>query len=174
MKTTSSDLVQALIAAWHTTARATEFLVRHLPPTLWTEAVPGSPRRTVRSIAGHLHNARCQWIRTLGLEHGIRVPEQVDRGHVTARQLLAALPRSSRGIADLLALGARHGGTIPPSRLYQWRNLPLDLGHVLAYFVAHEAHHRGQIVMLARELGQRLPPAVTGGLWAWTRLSRPA
>jgi uncharacterized damage-inducible protein DinB len=51
------------------------------------------------------------------------------------------------------------------SKGYVWRNLPLDVGHVLTYFVAHEAHHRGQIVMIARQLNQRLPPEVTNGLW---------
>ena len=61
---------------------------------------------------------------------------------------------------------------MPPSKAYVWRNLPLDVGHVLTYFVAHEAHHRGQIIMAARQLGQRLPPDVVGGVWQWTRLSR--
>ncbi|MBM3789828.1 MAG: hypothetical protein FJW35_05695, partial [Acidobacteria bacterium] len=75
----------------------------------------------------------------------------------------------SRGIADLLALGLDRGGRIPASRRYRWRNLPLDVAHVLSYFAAHEGHHRGQLVMLARQLGHRLPPQVTGGLWQWSR-----
>ena len=68
----------------------------------------------------------------------------------------------------LLELGIAAGGEIPPSKVYVWRNLPLDVGHVLSYFVAHEAHHRGQIVMVARQLGHRLPREVTNGLWQWT------
>ena len=52
----------------------------------------------------------------------------------------------------------------PPSPAYVWRNLPLDVGRVLAYFVAHETHHRGQVVLVARQLGHRLPSAVTNGL----------
>ena len=67
----------------------------------------------------------------------------------------------------LLELGIASGGQIPPSKGYVWRNLSLDVGHVLTYFVAHEAHHRGQITMLARQTGQRLPRAVTDGLWQW-------
>jgi uncharacterized damage-inducible protein DinB len=44
--------------------------------------------------------------------------------------------------------------------------------HFLSYFVAHEAHHRGQLCMLARQLGHRLPAEVTGGLWQWKKRSR--
>jgi uncharacterized damage-inducible protein DinB len=43
---------------------------------------------------------------------------------------------------------------------------------VLAYFVTHESHHRGQIVMVARQLGHRLPREVTNGLWQWTTRSK--
>jgi uncharacterized damage-inducible protein DinB len=88
---------------------------------------------------------------------------------VSRRQLIAALNRSSRGMEALLRLGCRSGGEVPASPAYTWRNLPLDVGHVLAYFVAHEAHHRGQIVLAARQLGSRLPVAVIGGLWQWTK-----
>ncbi len=163
------DLRDTILSTWRTNNRVTVFLLEHLPPRLWTSTVPGASRRTIRMIAGHLHNARCMWIRTLGQELGVKVPRSVDRRRVERKELLAALERSSRGILRLLTLGCEQGGTIPAASTYVWRNLPLDVGHVLAYFVAHEAHHRGQIVLVARALGDRLPSAVTAGLWHWTR-----
>jgi uncharacterized damage-inducible protein DinB len=162
------DLRATLLASWRTNTRVTEYLVEHLPAALWDAAVPGAPRRTVRMIAGHLHNARCMWIKTLGREHGIVVPALVDRHTVARRALLSALKRSSKGIEALLELGIAAGGHVPPSKAYVWRNLPLDVPHVLMYFVAHEAHHRGQTVMLARQLGHRLPADISAGLWQWT------
>jgi len=171
---TAPDQREMLLAAWRTNNRVTAFLVEHLPHELWGATVPGSPRRTVRMIAGHIHNARCMWIKTLGSEHGIVVPQLVNRHKAGPKELLPALRQSSRGIISLLALGFDRGGVIPVSSSYAWRNLPLDVGHVLTYFVAHEGHHRGQIVMLSRQLGHRLPVEVTGGLWHFSKRAKEA
>jgi uncharacterized damage-inducible protein DinB len=168
------DLRNTILDAWRTSNRVTVFLIEHIPPGLWVSPIPGAPRRTVQMMAGHIHNARCRWIKTLGEEFGVAAPRQVDRRRVGRAALTAALERSSRGILRLLTLGCDRGGSVPPARSYVWRNLPLDVGHVLAYFVAHEAHHRGQIVLTGLAMGYRLPSNVTEGLWQWTRLSAEA
>jgi uncharacterized damage-inducible protein DinB len=166
------NLRDALLRAWETNNRVNIFLVERLPADLWQAPLPGLPRRTVRTIAAHIHNARCRWIKTLGRPHGIAVPRLVDPYRVKPPEVAAALERSGAGIRALLELGFNNGGSIPPTPAYTWRNLPLDVAHVLAYFAAHEGHHRGQIVMLARQSGHRLPTEVTGGIWQWTRLSK--
>jgi uncharacterized damage-inducible protein DinB len=164
-----SPLRDSILKAWSTNDRVTIYLIERLPAALWVASIPGSPRRTIRALAGHIHNARRMWIKTLGRPHGIAVPPAVDRHRVTRPQLVRALKVSGRGIAGLLGLGLDRGGQIPPTASYTWRNLPLDVGHVLTYFVAHEAYHRGQMVLAARQLGQRLPAEVRNGLWQWTK-----
>ena len=166
------DLAQAIFGAWKTNNRVSIFLVEHLSAELWEAKMPGAPRRTIRMLAAHMHNARCMWVKTLGKEHGIAIPPSVDRYKVDPAELSAALHQSGAGILSLLRFGCEQGGSLPGSSAYVWRNLPLDVGHVLSYFVAHEAHHRGQIVMLGRQLGHRLPAEVTAGLWQWSRRTR--
>ncbi len=163
---------EMLRAAWRTNSRTTSYLVEHLPRALWDTRLPAAPQRTVRMVAAHLHNSRSRWLKTLGSEHGIVAPPLVDRHRVSRRDLLSALRRSGRGMEQLIELGLANGGQVPPSKAYVWRNLPLDVGHVLTYFVAHEAHHRGQIVMVARELGQPLPREALEGLWQWNKRSQ--
>lgn len=164
-----SEDARALIDAWRTSNRVTVYLIENLPPELWSMTVPGSPRRTVRSIAAHIHNVRCMWIKMIGARHGVAVPPAVNARTVRPPELARALARSSDGIIELIRLGAARGGAIPPAN---WQNFPTDLVHFLSYFVAHEAHHRGQLCMLARQLGHRLPAEVTAGLWQWKKRSR--
>ena len=169
----SLDLRSSVLAAWRTNCRVTAFLVEELPTALWDAAIRGvAPRRTLRTVVAHLHNTRARWIRTLGLPHGVPVPPLVDLRRVRRRELLSALTRSGKGIEAILTLGLDAGGQVPPSPAYTWRNLPLDVGHVLTYFAGHEAHHRGQVIMVARQLGHRLPASVTNGLWQWSALQR--
>jgi uncharacterized damage-inducible protein DinB len=160
---------EMLIDGWHTSHRVTVYLIENLPPELWSMTVPGSPRRTVRSLAAHVHNARCMWIKMIGAGHGVKTPRRVDPRTVSPSELSSALERSSEGMIELIRLGVARGGTIPPSA---WQNFPTDLVHFLSYFVAHEAHHRGQLCLLARQLGHRLPTEVTGGLWQWKKRAR--
>jgi uncharacterized damage-inducible protein DinB len=155
--------------AWRTNNRATVFLVEHLPPVVWWSQVPGVPRLTVGMIAAHLHNSRCSWIRSLGARHGIKPAPLVNLRRVDARQLAKALSHSSDGMVQLLDLAAVHGGRVPRAT---WQNFPTDLNHFLSYFAAHEGHHRGQICMIARQLGHRLPRTVTVGVWDWVKRSR--
>ena len=46
---------------------------------------------------------------------------------------------------------------------------PHDAAHYLAYYMAHDAHHRGQIVQLARQLGHPISQATMIGMWQWPR-----
>lgn len=167
---TEKALAESMLLAWRTSERTTAFLVGRIPPALWAAKIPGYPHRTVRSVCAHFHNSRARWIRTLGTEFGIKAPALVNVHRVTRRELLPALKKSAAGIAALLKLGLANGGQVPAAKAYTWRNLPLDVGHVLAYFVAHEGHHRGQLLMVARMLGERLPRETVDGVWQWSRL----
>jgi uncharacterized damage-inducible protein DinB len=158
-----------VVAAWRTSNRATTYLIEQLPSAVWSASVPGIERQTVGMIAAHIHNSRCRWIRALGARHGIKPPRLVDQRRVRPRELVKALSRSSEGMIELIELGVASGGKVPRSI---WQNFPTDLQHFLGYFVAHEAHHRGQLLLLSRQLGHRLPREIAGGVWQWTRFSR--
>ena len=167
MTSVTESTARLILEPWRTNCHVTRLLIEHLPQPIWAAPIPGMPRRTIRMLAAHLHNARSRWIKTLGVPWGIRRPPLVDLRTVTRRSLIGALRQSDAGIEAVLRLGLDAGGEVPPTAAYTWRNLPLDVGHVMAYFVAHEAHHRGQLILAARQLSAPVPKKVTDGLWWW-------
>lgn len=158
------------LSVWQTNNRVTEFFFEQLPEDVWNLKIPGAPRRSVRMVAGHIHNVRCMWIKMIGRGYKIKAPASVDRRRVTRLQLLRALKRSDQGVIRLLKLGLHDGGKLRME--IPWANIPPDVAHFLTYLVAHEAHHRGQIILVARGSGYRLPQEVITGVWQWKRRLR--
>ena len=46
---------------------------------------------------------------------------------------------------------------------------PHHAAQYLAYYMTHDAHHRGQIAQLARQLGHPISQQTMVGMWQWAR-----
>jgi uncharacterized damage-inducible protein DinB len=148
--------------------RMNQMLIEHLDPRAWRAKPPGKTRPIV-AIFTHMHNVRTKWVR-LTAPH-LKVLRQLHRARCTPQQARAALAESAAHCTEMLAeaLGATQG-RIQKFHRDGWAK-PWPVGvEMLCYMLAHEAHHRGQVCMLAHQLGFPLPMEVTSGLWNWEKL----
>jgi uncharacterized damage-inducible protein DinB len=145
-----------------------QILIEHLDPGAWRARPPGKVR-TIAAIFTHMHNVRSKWIR-LTAPH-LKVPRQLNRAHCTPQQARAGLAESAARCAEMLGevLGGR-GDRVQKFRRDAWAP-PWPAGvEMLCYMLSHEAHHRGQVCMLARQLGFPLPKEVAYRIWNWEKL----
>jgi len=148
--------------------RMNQMLIEHLDAAAWKAKPPGKTR-TIAAIFTHMHNVRCKWVR-LTAAH-LKVPAQLNRAHCTPKQAGVALAESAARCGEMLAeaLGDS-GGRIEKFRRDGWAPAwPVGV-EMLCYMLAHEAHHRGQVCMLAGQVGFPLPYEASDGIWNWERI----
>jgi len=163
-----AQLGRAAVQIFAANDRINQLLIECLDPAVWRAKPPGNVR-TVAAIFTHMHNVRSKWVR-LTAPH-IKIPRQLNRAHCTPRQARAALAESAALCAKMLAeaLGDPDTG-VKTFRRDGWGS-PWPAGpEMLCYMLSHEAHHRGQVCMLAHQLGFPLPKQVTSGMWSWEKL----
>lgn len=125
--------------------------IAHLDPAAWRAKPPGKVR-TIAAIFTHIHNVRTKWIR-LTAPH-LKVPRKLHRARCTQQQARVSSAGSATRCVKMLAeiLGSR-AGRIKKFRR-NTRAKPWPAGPEMpCYMLSHEAHHRGQVFLLSRQLG---------------------
>ncbi|HEV2102188.1 MAG TPA: DinB family protein [Candidatus Acidoferrum sp.] len=148
--------------------RMNQMILEQLNPAAWNAKPPGKAR-SIAAIFTHVHNVRTKWVR-LTAPH-LKVPRHLQRAHCTPKQASAGLAESAASCQKMLAeaLGGS-GGRITKFIRDGWAR-PWPVGpEMLCYMLAHEAHHRGQVLILSHQLGYPLPKPVMYGLWNWEKL----
>lgn len=165
-----TDLRDVLIETWAVNDAMNQILLAHLDPPAWRARLSGGGRsRTIAAIVAHVHNIRVSWLRR-NAPH-LKRPAPLDPYRCTLKQAAGALRKSSdqclRMLTDALSMDpARKVRKFSRGWLRPW---PAGAA-MFAYMFSHEAHHRGQILMLARQLGYPIAPADWGGIWNWDKL----
>jgi uncharacterized damage-inducible protein DinB len=151
------SLHQALLTSFDTNDRINQYMIENLPTEVWRAEPPEGKGRTVAAVVAHMHNVRVMWLKAAAKES--MIPEQLDRTTVTPAQATKALAQSRAALSAVLESALESDGRVKGFRP--------DVAGFFGYLVAHDAHHRGQICMLARQVGHPLPQKAMFGMWEW-------
>ena len=159
------DFLASLLETYAVNDRMNQIIIERLDPHVWHAKPPGKVR-TIAAVFAHMHHARRKWLR-LSAPH-IKPAAELDPRHCTPRQAQRALAQSAKGCSQMLADALSGQGRITHFHRDGWsRRWPCGAS-MFAYMVMHDVHHRGQICMLAHQLGY----AIKAGheIWMWERL----
>lgn len=152
-----AELPAALLSAFEINNRINQYLIENLPAEAWTAKSPEGKGRTISAIVAHMHNVRVMWLKAAAKDS--EIPEQLNRAAVTPAQAVKAMNASCSALIELLGRAAKSDGRIKGFRP--------DVAAFFGYLIAHDAHHRGQITMLARQVGHPISQKVMFGMWEW-------
>ena len=164
---TGSDPFLVLVESFAVNQQINQMLIQPLDSHTGEAKPPGKRGRTIAAIFAHVHNIRLKWVRLSAPE--LSLPAPLGPARCTKKQATAALAAS----AGSCLLMIRKSFESPTGRTFLrdgWAR-PWPAGAAMVtYMISHEAHHRGQILMLAHQLGKPLPRAVGGKIWNWEKL----
>ena len=166
-----SDLREVLLEIYAASDRMNQVLLEHLEPRAWRAKLPGLKKRggrTIAAIFAHLHNRRLVW-----LKHSapyLKCPARLDPHRCTLRQTAAAHRRSAARCLAMLeeALSENPDRRVTKFFRDSWMPVWPAGATMFAYMFAHDAHHRGQVIALANQLGYPLP-AYEASIWRWEK-----
>jgi len=151
------EVEQELLEAFRHSASVSEYLVSVLPAAVWRAAPPRGRGRSIAAIVAHMQGVRRTFARMGGARPG---PPPLDRRRVTQTQARRALQRSTADLASLFETAFTAGQP-------RVKGMPRRAVNMLVYLIQHDAHHRGQICMIARDLGHAFSSDDTMRLWGW-------
>ena len=157
------DPVESLLQSYAASARVTEYLVERLDPVVWRAKVPEKTGKTIAQIVSHMHN--CGLVYIARTSPSADVPPEMDRHRVTQAQALKLLKRKRLAVLEVVGEKLRGDGRIT--------GLPKNAAEYLAYYMVHDAHHRGQITLMSRLLGHPLSTTTMSGMWDWREATKP-
>jgi uncharacterized damage-inducible protein DinB len=124
-------------------------------------ALTNNPRaRNIADQLAHLHNVRRMWLE-VSAPAAAKGLQKLEKGTTTKAALKQALETSARAMADCIAEAEKSG------KMKGYKRGPAAF---FGYALAHEAHHRGQIILHLKYAKMPVDRILGFGLWEWGKL----
>jgi len=151
-------IANQVVETWEIHNRINLYVLDAIAPETLGDVSPAKGR-SVGELFAHLHNVRLMWLKAAAPEL-LKNLKKVEKAETGKKELLRkALVDSGRAIGSLLKNSLDGDGKIKGFKPHA----PAFVG----YMISHEAHHRGQVILLLKQSGHRLDNKILYGMWEW-------
>ena len=121
----------------------------------WLSQKVNNKGRSIGEQFMHINNIRSFWINKVGEKIDLKLDKKFANNK---QQIIDALQQSSLKMSDTLNM------------IFQEESIKGFKPHPMAFFaqmIAHESHHRGQIMLTIKRNDLNISKSVNFGLWSW-------
>jgi uncharacterized damage-inducible protein DinB len=148
--------------AWRTNNKINLLFVELIDDEDMNKTLSGHGGRTVYEQLVHLHNVRMHWLEVVAKEifkkyKSIGKDEAYDK-----EKLFGAFEDTGKGIEEFIDRSWEKGGKV--------NSFKKGLIPFISYLIAHEGHHRGNILLTLKQFGVKVPNELKWGIWEWNKI----
>jgi uncharacterized damage-inducible protein DinB len=150
---------QQFLDTWEINNQVNLYLLDAIQEDYLTDTLASKGRNVGEQFA-HLHQVRMMWLKAASPDLFSKL-NKIEKGMLTKNIISEELTNSSRAISSLLHIGFEQG------KIKGFKPHPMGF---LGYLIAHESHHRGQIILCLKQSGHPLDKKILYGIWEWGSL----
>jgi uncharacterized damage-inducible protein DinB len=150
-----------LLKTWEIHHSKNQLLLQSLSDEMLDKSLSTRGGRNIRRQFSHIHQTRLQWLEICD-KNIYKSQTVIDKNELPLKSRLAeCLDQSSQALASLFTKAMDEGGKV--------KGFKTGVIPMMGYFISHESHHRGNILLTLKQCGEKIPDAVKWQLWEWAQ-----
>ena len=155
-------MTEHLVEAWLINNRVNLLLLKELTPEALACTLSTRGGRTVGQQLVHVYEVRRSKVEAADKNLAKTLPKIAREQGDDKRLLKDAFERSGEAVAELIRRSAEAGGKV--------KGFKRGIAALVGYFIAHDAHHRGHILLTLKQAKVKRSDHLRFGPWDWNRI----